>query len=192
MTIRLKLSRIAYATTVLTLLSTTGTGCEGDELSVGRTADLEREDVVDLPSGSATGTGATGRYILTTFDQRACSCRQGDEQVYCDAAVTSQNLYVAQRDGVLLLQEEAQASGSEFVLGGGIDADGTVLVGGVNPAVNRETGERVGETVTLVEGEFEPMQGADLSWEHRVRLIDDGTSVDCAVVADVTLSWVGG
>ena len=192
MTTRLKLRRIAWVLPALTLLSTTGSGCEGDELSVGRAADLEREDVVDLPAGSATGTGATGRYILTTYDQRACSCRQGDEQVYCDAAVTSQNLQIAEIDGILLLQEDEPNSTTEFVLGGGIDADGSVLIGGVNAAVNRDTGEQVGETFTLVEGELQRMQGAELDWEYRVRLIDAGTSVDCAVVADVTLAWVGG
>ena len=81
---------------------------------------------------------------------------------------------------------------TEFVLGGGIDADGSVLIGGVNAAVNRDTGEQVGETFTLVEGELQRMEGAELDWEYRVRLIDAGTSVDCAVVADVTLAWVGG
>lgn len=92
-------------------------------LACGGTDDgLDRDTVTDLPSGSGTGTAASGNYraeVRTTGCSGVCqpgACREG--------SVSGGNLALVQRDGYLSMT----APGG--VMEGGIEKDGSFEVGG--------------------------------------------------------------
>ena len=81
----------------LTLLSSllclpTTLACQGDDLSVGGGASLEREDVENLPAGDAEGSDVSGAYLFSGFDQRACSCRSGNVEQWCATTLAVQGV----------------------------------------------------------------------------------------------------
>lgn len=178
----------------LTLLSSllclpTTLACQGDDLSVGGGASLEREDVENLPAGDAEGSDVSGAYLFSGFDQRACSCRSGNVEQWCATTLAVQGVVLTQDGGALEMRALDMGETSDtLVLAGGIDADGSLLVGGVNP-VTDVTGNAIGDTVNQVEGNIQPRDGGDLVWTMRGRAVADGTSVDCSMVFGLTVTW---
>jgi hypothetical protein len=140
-------------------------------------APLERDDVKDLPPGGASGTGYSGTYVVVAASRDGCACRSGDPELVCGGGVEEGAFLAAvQVNGAFTL-----VAGDP--LEGGIDADGTFLVGGVGDVWNQATGERIGETYTLVEGAVSwsgtAPEALDASWETRAQFYYAGTAYDC-------------
>ena len=166
-------------------------GCSGDDLSVGGEGDgsLEREDVEDIPAGDASGADVSGAYLFTSSDQRSCSCSAGDQALFCDSTLAVEGIVLTQDDGALELRElDLSMSGAEVVLTGGIDADGTLVVGGIN-TVTDASGTPIGDTINRVEGTIVAGDGGSLAWSFRSRAVLEGESIDCSMTFDLGVSW---
>lgn len=164
-------------------------GCQGDELSVGGGEPLEPEDVDDMSIGDAVGDAASGAYLFTGFDTRACACRTGSEALVCgEAELAGDGLWLQQNDGALEVRlfDETEVQ-DDLVLAGGIDADGQVRFGGVNTVT--EGGDPVGQAVNDVEGSLEPGGRGELTWTYRVEAVLGADSFDCDVVIDLSIAW---
>lgn len=145
---------------VLSISATLLGACSGDG----------SDGVTDLPDGTATGTAASGTYAVT-LRVTACSgtCTPGLCQV---GQRVSADAVVVQRDGHLTLD----AGG--VPLAGGIDADGTYLIGG------QGTLGTVTAAITS-DGQWQTdrLLGA---YDMHVTGTDDGASVDCAIASDLS------
>jgi len=180
------MNRLTLLPCALLLLTT---ACQGDDLSVGGGASLEREDVEDLPAGDAQGDDVSGAYLFNGFDQRSCSCRSGNAADWCANTLAVEGVLLTQDGGALEMRALDMGEPSDtLVLEGGIDADGSLLVGGVN-TVTDASGTAVGDTVNRVEGNVQPRDGGDLLWTMRGRAVIDGASIDCSMVFGLTLTW---
>lgn len=182
-TFRTQLSLLAIFTLAL--------GCSGDDLSVGGDGDggLERQDVEDIPPGDASGEDVSGAYLFTSFDQRSCSCSSGDQALFCDSTLAVEGIVLTQDDGALELRElDLSMSGAEVVLTGGIDADGALVVGGVNPTLDA-SGTPIGDTVNRVEGTIVAGDGGSLLWSFRSRAVLEGETIDCSMAVELSVSW---
>ncbi len=164
------------------------TSCEGSTVSVGGGQDLEPQDTENLPTGSAVGSDVSGAYLFTSFERRSCTCTSGDESELCAVTLVAEGIVLEQNDGALSLQWfESLMPEDDVVLTGGIDADGSFTVGGVNTVI--VDGEPAWQTSNLVEGTVEARVGGDLIWTARSQAVLDGVSADCAMVFDLSIAW---
>jgi hypothetical protein len=94
-------------------------GCLGGDGEPLRT--LSRVDVMNLPAGTATGTAYSGNYAIDTAFVSGCHCRLG----LCSYFHVGSDL------AFQVLQEEGKLSELDpaGLATGGIDADGTYVVG---------------------------------------------------------------
>ena len=133
---------------------------------------LEPDDVTGLPTGDGRGTAASGTYSVR-FDTTSCvgTC-QSPVAICRDGDVGTGQLSAVQRDGAFTVQ----AVGG--TLAGGIDQDGSFLVGaaipfrGLSNAV-RWDGQSNASSLTG-------------SMAMHVTGTVDGVEVDCSTSADVT------
>ncbi|MCR9161480.1 MAG: hypothetical protein ACE37F_29900 [Nannocystaceae bacterium] len=179
------------STSTLSLLLVLCTpACQGEDLSVGsNAAALERADVEDLPPGDGGEDDVSGIYLLTSFDQRSCRCSEGDEASFCDVELAADAIVLAQAGGSLEARAVTLPSEEVLVeLSGGIDGDGSVLVGGIN-TVTTSNGDPVGETVNLVEGTVNATEGGTLIWSTRSEAVIESQTVDCSMVIEMDLNW---
>ncbi|MGH1346371.1 MAG: hypothetical protein ACRBN8_32690 [Nannocystales bacterium] len=171
------------------LLCLAVSGCLGDDLSVGGSEPLDPEDVDDISEGDAVGDAASGAYLFTAYETRACSCRSGSTARVCEnTELAGDGLWLLQNDGALQarLFNETEVQ-DDVVLHGGIDADGELRLGGVNTVT--EFGEPVGQAINDVEGTLEPGGRGELTWRYRVEAVLGSESLDCDVVVDVSVAW---
>jgi hypothetical protein len=139
------------------------TACATDG-SDGTDGDLEPSDVADLPAGDATGSAASGTWMISI---RTTSCTTACSATACTVGeTTNARFQVIQTNGALTLDAFTR-------LRGGIDGDGGFLVGGSSMQSGIELIGRM--TGTLA--------GSSLVGEAVVR--QRGTPGDCTVVGDV-------
>ncbi|HOX45545.1 MAG TPA: hypothetical protein PK668_18245 [Myxococcota bacterium] len=165
----------AMAWTVLLTLALAGCG-GGDNLG--------REDVEDLPAGDATGSALSGNYDLE-FYTTACkgACPLIDMGLYslsiCDVGNTDDaTVSVTQTDGRLLI-----VGPSLLVprMEGGLDQDGTFLVGGY---ATQNSGSV--EIVTLGEGAIDGQGQMTGSSETHAWGEVNQTRIDCTALFEIS------
>ncbi len=161
-------------------------GCQGQDLSVGGDDPLTAEEVENVPAGSAVGSDASGAYLFTGYDIRSCSCRVGSDEEFCGSGIelNGDGLWVRQDEGaveVRLFEGIDVLDG--MVLEGGLDDDGAVHFGGVEPVLPG------GQTFNLVQGSLASEGAGELRWVYRAEVIIDAESFDCDVVADISVAW---
>lgn len=104
------------------VIALTAAGCAADGDPVGASGDLVRDDVENLPAGDASGSAASGTWrvsIRTTSCTSACTAQQ------CTVAETSNAQFpIIQANGALTMDAFTR-------LRGGLDSDGSFVVGGV-------------------------------------------------------------
>lgn len=157
--------------------------CAGDERGTVAGGGLSRDDVENIPPGDATGSAASGEYeveMLTIachgtcpvlhegpFSSETCDVNQED---FADLEVT-------QADGAIVMNADGLIVDR---LAGGIDADGSYVVGAYGTQGSGQvhvfvlgTGVLDGETFT------------GMSEAHAVGLYGD-TVIDCTAIYELT------
>ena len=124
---------------------------------------LTREDVTDLPPGTAIGDAFDGRrYRFVSFTIASCSCRINETSVEdpCDVfeltIPDNSVIGIRQVDGQIeLVDVGTQSPTAPVSTGPGtIDSDGSFIVGAIGPAFHLDTGETVGETFVMWRGQI--------------------------------------
>ena len=141
--------------------------------------DLDPDAVTTIPPGDATGSGATGTYLLetiTTSCEGDCTTSLG-EIVYsaCDIGTRlDSDAEVTQDGGALVIDVDD----SDYVsrLEGGLDADGAFEVGGLR---TQQGGE-----VTITARSTGTIAGTTLT--GGARLLVTGMGLSCRIGVDVT------
>lgn len=154
--------------------------CGGADLTPRGASDcLTDADVSNLPAGDATGTAISGTYVSTAGISQLCrECNQNQVSDVCSSldpkVEAGQEILVTQTDGVLTI------AGSEATYTGGVNADGTFVVGGSRPAVD-DQGKTVGTVLARYEGSI---SGDTITIASKVRL----TATVAGVVVDTEFS----
>jgi hypothetical protein len=136
----------------------------------GSGGDLERDDVINLPAGSGTGTAATGTYLM---ELRVTACVGTCTPGVCeDGDVVGGEAAVTQQDGRLTLD----AGG--VPLTGGIDTDGGYVIGGFGTLGTLDAAIRS-------EGTW---SGDSLNGTYDAHIVgtQGGDSIDCTVESSLS------
>ncbi len=134
---------------------------------------LERDDVVGIPPGTATGAGASGVYMTSV---RTIECCGRCSQFTCIAGYGGETVTLSQVDGSLMFDI------GDFSVVGGIDVDGAFRVGDMY--AYRDIVDSFKE-FGLIEG---TLTGGHLSGVFKDRIVGThaGRRVDCTVAAELT------
>lgn len=141
--------------------------------------DLDPDTVTNLPPGDATGSAATGTYVLDTLTT-ACggTCAvevDGFNYSACDVGTRqTATTEIAQDGGALVFDVEDSDYASH--LEGGIDVDGSFDVGGLVTQQGGQITITSRSTGTLIDGA--------MTATGRLRI--DGMGLGCTVEIDVT------
>ncbi|MBK9034858.1 MAG: hypothetical protein IPL61_26945 [Myxococcales bacterium] len=143
---------------------------------------LERVDVADLPPGDATGADATGSYDLTLYTSACagrCTVKVGSFTAsLCDVGeVDHGGADVTQTDGRLVLDTSSLALDR---LAGGLDGDGTFVVGGWGTQQGGAVEVLIRADGALADGAITGVATA------RAHGAVDGQAIDCTSSYEVT------
>jgi len=143
---------------------------------------LELQEVMNVPAGTATGTGFSGIYrgLSAVSDECLLCTRNEIPEMNCDAPTLSGRPWtVTQSNGALMMQD------AEFVMTGGVNADGTFLIGGI-AAPTRDDGVKTGQVLLLMDGRFSGnLIVATIRW-HVTAQASDGRTADGEQLLSVT------
>lgn len=171
--------RRGLAKVFVCLAATSVAGCgTPDDATSQKT--LTQEDVDSLPTGNASGVAFSGVYTLENSEISACRCRVGS----CDdwRGSKGDRFTLTQTDGALMLILRGQYS--EATYHGGIDADGSFLVGSI----------LVTETMQeylLLTGKVVAATSIDARSNVTHAGPVDGKDYDCDLTAELQLNYVG-
>ena len=153
-------------------MSLVGVGCGGD-------GDLDPDSVTTIPPGDATGSAATGSYVLesitTSCDGDCVTEVEGFPYSACDVGTRlDAHAEVTQDEGALTIDVDD----SDYVsrLEGGIDADGRFEVGGLRT--------QYGGEVRITARSIGTIGGGTVTSEGR--LLVAGMGLDCRIGVDAT------
>lgn len=164
--------------TVGGLLLSVIVGCgEADEGEVQET--LTQADVENVPVGDAQGSALSGVYVLDESDMLGCRCRVGSCADWFETSLAT--LRLTQADGAVTIHWLGQYD--EMTYHGGVDGDGSFVVGGWRQS------ER-SRTYSQLEGTIAAQTSMNARSKNTFVGRIGGKDQDCDVSAKLTISYV--